>query len=74
MASTPLRDVPDDVMEHYTRLAAHQGISRNALLVRILTDGARRDDRPPLTLHELRASADRTKDLLDAAVMADAWS
>ena len=47
MAATPLRDVPDDVMDHYTRRAAEEGVSRNALLVRVLVDGARRDERGP---------------------------
>ena len=37
MAATPLRDIPDDVLAHYTRQAAREGISRNALLVRVLS-------------------------------------
>lgn len=74
MASTPLRHVPDDVMEHYTRRARREGVSRNALLVRVLVDGARRHDRPQLTVADLRESADRSADLLDASVMALAWS
>lgn len=74
MATTPLRDLPEDVMEHYTRRARKEGVSRNALLVRVLVDGARRHDRPPLTVADLRESANRSADLLDAAVMVDAWS
>lgn len=74
MANTPLRDVPEDVMEHYTRRAEREGVSRNTVLVRVLADNARRHDRPPLTLQDLQASAERAADLLDLSVMADAWS
>lgn len=74
MASTPLRDVPDDVMRHYTDQARRQGISRNALLVRVLTDAARREQRPALTEAALQRSASRSRDLLDDEVLSDAWS
>lgn len=74
MATTPLRDLPDDVMQHYTDLARREGVSRNTLLVRVLTDAARRDQRPPLTPAALERSAARTRDLTDAEIMSDAWS
>lgn len=74
MATTLLRDIPDDVLERYARMAEREGVSRNALLVRVLVDSSRRRERTPLTVEDLRASSDRTADLLDPSVMADAWS
>ncbi len=74
MASTPLRDIPADVMQHYTARAQKEGISRNALLVPVLTDAARRDTREPLTLEHLQRSAERTADLGDREVIDGAWS
>lgn len=74
MAATPLRDIPDDVLAHYTRQAALEGISRNALLVRVLSDQAGTGRRSPTTVEDLRRSAERCQDLLDPEVMAGAWS
>lgn len=47
MASTPLRDLPEDVVQHFTGVARREGVSRNTVLVRVLTDAARRDRLPP---------------------------
>ncbi len=74
MATAPLRDVPDDVMNHFTEKARREGVSRNSVLVRVLVDAARRDQRPPLTEGALARSASRTRDLNDPEVMSDAWS
>lgn len=76
MASTSLRDLPEDVMAFYTRQARREGVSRNALLVRILCDHVRRPNDPgaSLTLGDLRSSALRTRDLSDPEVMDAAWS
>ncbi|MGI9015989.1 MAG: type II toxin-antitoxin system VapB family antitoxin [Euzebya sp.] len=74
MATTPLRDVPDDVMNHFTEKARREGVSRNVVLVRVLTDAARRDQRPALTADALARSAQRTRDLEDPEVMAGAWA
>lgn len=61
-------------MQHFTDRAQKEGISRNALLVRVLTDAARRDTREPLTREHLQRSAERTADLGDRDVMDGAWS
>ena len=74
MAATPLRDVPDDVMQHYTDVARREGISRNAVLVRVLTHAARVEARGPLTREMMLESAHRARDLTDPEVMRGAWS
>lgn len=74
MPATPLRDLPDDVMAHYTQRARREGVSRNSLLVRVLTQHARAERRAPLTAADLRASASRVQDLDRSEVMDSAWS
>lgn len=56
-------------MSFYTEQARREGVSRNTVLVRVLTDRARQGREGPLTVAELRASAERARDLDDAAVM-----
>ena len=74
VATTLLRGVPDDVMAYYEGRAAEEGVSCNALLVRMLVNRANQDERGPRPLVELQASAERARDLLDPAVVRDAWS
>lgn len=74
MAATPLRDIPADVLDHYTKQAALEGISRNAILVRVLTEQAGKGRRGTVTVEDLRVAAELSKDLLDPEVMAGAWS
>jgi hypothetical protein len=74
MANTPLRDLPDEVLHFYGEQAHREGVSRNALLIRVLTDHARVAAAAPVTVADLRAAAARCEDLDDREVMADAWS
>ena len=65
---------PTNVMAFYTRQARREGISRNALLVRVLSEHARQRHATALTVDDLVASASRMRDLDDPDVMNAAWS
>ena len=74
MASTfPVRGLPPDVIERIDTAAGAAGLSRNAYIVRVLTEHARRV-RPVATPETFRQAADLAVDLGDDRIMRAAWS
>ncbi|MGH9155358.1 MAG: type II toxin-antitoxin system VapB family antitoxin [Acidimicrobiales bacterium] len=69
----PIRGVPPDVVEKLDRAAASKGLSRNAYLVEVLAEHARRV-RPTVTAESFAEAADLAVDLGDEGVMGAAWS
>jgi hypothetical protein len=63
-----LRNVPDEVAERLTRLAAREGVSVNTLAVRELSAAARRVDNPDLLgeLPDLQVRAEEVVADLDS--------
>lgn len=69
----PVRGVPDDVVEKLDRAAAAKGMSRNAYVVEVLTEHARRV-RPGVSRESFATAAELAADLGDEDVMRAAWS
>ena len=69
----PVRDLPPDVVEKLDIVAAQRGVSRNAYVVEVLTEHARRV-RPTVTAEQFSASLALIQDLGDEDLMRRAWS
>ncbi|MDQ3782579.1 MAG: hypothetical protein M3349_06535 [Actinomycetota bacterium] len=74
MAMTfPVRGLAPDVIDKIDAAAEAEGSSRNAYIVKVLTEHARRV-RPAATEDSFRQAADLAADLGDEGVMGAAWS
>lgn len=69
----PIRNLPPDVVEKLDLAAAERGLSRNAYVVEILVEHARRV-RPTVTAEALAAVLDLAADLGDEDLMRSAWT
>lgn len=69
----PVRDLPADVVEKLDIAAAERGISRNAYVVELLTEHARRL-RPTVTAESFAEALELAADLGDEELMRSAWS
>jgi predicted DNA-binding protein len=68
----PVRGLAPEVVDRLDAAAKAEGSSRNAYIVRILTEHARRV-RPEVTEGGFRRAADLAADLGDEDVMSAAW-
>lgn len=73
MAAFPVRGLAPDVVSKIDAAAEAQGVSRNAYIVNVLTEHARRV-RPVATAESVRRAADLAADLGDETLMHAAWS
>lgn len=69
----PIRGLPPDVVDKLDIVAAEQGVSRNAYVVELLTDHARRL-RPTVTTESFAEALGLAADLGDGELMRSAWS
>ena len=67
----PIRGLPEEVVETLDQAAQAAGVSRNAYLVDLLTEHARRL-RPTVTVEEFLGAIERL-DLDDEELMRQAW-
>lgn len=68
----PIRDLPPDIVEKLDVLARQRHLSRNAYVVEVLTEHARRL-RPTVTAESFAAAAELAADLGDEELMRRAW-
>lgn len=69
----PIRGMPAEVVQKLDMAAAAKGMSRNAYVVEVLTEHARRV-RPNVTGESFAMAAELAADLGDDDVMRAAWS
>ncbi len=69
----PIRGLPPDVVDKLDIAAAGQGLSRNAYVVEILVEHARRV-RPTVTSESYAEALELAADLGDEELMRSAWS
>jgi len=69
----PIRGLPIDVVDKLDVAAAERGISRNAYVVEVLTEHARRV-RPTVTPESFAEALVLAADLGDEELMRSAWS
>jgi hypothetical protein len=69
----PVRGLESEVLEKLTAAAQAEGSSRNAYVVRVLTEHVRRI-RPPATEAGFAGAAELASDLADKELMRAAWS
>jgi hypothetical protein len=69
----PIRGLAPDVVDKLDAAAEAEGSSRNAYIVKVLTEHARRV-RPAVTEDSLRRAANLAADLGDEDVLRAAWS
>lgn len=69
----PVRGLPPHVVDKLDIAAAERGMSRNAYVVDVLTEHARRV-RPSVTAESFAEALDLAADLGDEELMRSAWS